>query len=488
MTYALASRQTAIAAAAVLVPFALAALYAMAWWTTQMAKAHARAWAIAASIVDILFALFPLILWGIWRVHGAFTALAEPGLLMLAAGVAGVVVFSRRGVLSQMPERARTPRLPGDGTSKLVDTVVQMAGIAGVIAGLIWLDRWADARQLSSGMGLWFLAELFLADLIAVTGHELGHVAVGRGLGMRVRAFGVGPFQWRIREGNWKFRFQPSNFFALTGGEAGLVPTKLRDSYWRDVCMIAAGPMASLCLGVAALWAMLRASREPWAPAWQLLGFVGVISLTSFVINLVPVRPEADYSDGAHIYQLLTRSPWTDVRRAFSAVGSSLVTPLRPRDYDAQALQRAAELIPRGHQGFLLRMFSFTHFLDCGQIPEALRALAEAETVFEQSASDLPGELLAYFVYASAFLKPDAARARHWWDLMESKGSRRDCTEYWLARTGILWIENELEEALKAWQQGNALARRLPEAGAYDFERSLFLALRQQLEPSSGSR
>lgn len=488
--FAIAGPRTAPAAGIVLLLLALTALYAIAWWATLTVKAHARAWAIAASVVNVLLALLPLFLWLNSPVHKVFSALAEPLWLVLATGVAGLVVFSRPGVLSQTSGSTpkQTPRLPGDGTSKLVDSVAQLAGIAAMFGGFIWLDRWARARHLSPSMGLGFWADLLIASLFAVTVHELGHASVGRALGMRVRAFTVGPFQWYIQGGRWKFKFQASNLLAWTGGSAGLVPTKLTDSYWREVCMLAAGPVASLCLGLVALWATLAAGQKPWAPAWELLGFVAIISLVSFAFNLVPLRPEADYSDGARIYQLLTHSPWNDVHRAFLAVGSSLVTPLRPRDFDAPTLQRAAEFLSGGRKAFLLWMFSFTHFLDCGQIPEALQALAEAEKVFEQSASDVPGELLAYFVYASAFLKPDAARARHWWDVMEAKNPRRDSTDFCLARTSILWVENQPEEALKAWQEGNDRAQKFPKAGAYDFDRSLFLSLRRQLGPSSGLR
>jgi len=176
------------------------------------------------------------------------------------------------------------------------------------------------------------------------------------------------------------------------------------------------------------------------------------------------------------------------VHRAFLMVGSSLVTPLRARDFDAGVLRRAAAFVPSGHQAFLLRMYLFLYLFDSGQIPQALEALAQAETVFEQSASDMPGELLAYFVYAYVFLDPDAARARHWWDLMEAKNARRDCTEYWLARFAIFWIENRREEALESWQQGNALSQNLPKAGAYEFDRSIFLHLRHTLDANGGAR
>ncbi|HVB35287.1 MAG TPA: M50 family metallopeptidase [Patescibacteria group bacterium] len=483
-------REAAVTAWLLLLPPVLVLVYGMAWWTTHKGAAHARGWAIAASVVNILFALSPLLfLSRIPPGNVAYVLLAGPELLVLAFGVGGLVVFSRRDVLPQMATPTHpSPRRAGDGTSSLVDTVVQLVGIGAVLAGLIWMGRWGESRGLPQNVGLWFWIELLIADLVVVFVHELGHASVGLALGMRLRAFTVGPFQWQIREGKWAFQFQPANILALTGGSAGLVPTKLTDSDWPELCMIGAGPAASLCLGVMALWATLAAKGRPWEPAWELLGLIALISLVAFAINLVPFRPEADYSDGAHIYQILTHSPWSDVHRAFLAVGSSLVTPLRPRDYDAEGLRRAAALVTSGHQGFLLRMYLFLHLLDCGQTPEALQALAEAETVFEQSASDLPGELLAYFVYANAFLKPDAARARYWWDLMEAKNARHNCTEYWLARTGISWIENQRKEALEAWEQGNALAQKLPQAGAYEFDRSLFLRLRQTLDAACGAR
>src|SRR5579864_3225408 len=61
-----------------------------------------------------------------------------------------------------------------------------------------------------------------------------------------------------------------------------------------------------------------------------------------------------DYSDGASIYQLLSRGPWGDFQRVVAVIGSSLVTPLRPRDYDIEAIQQVAQAITEGKQGLLL--------------------------------------------------------------------------------------------------------------------------------------
>ncbi|HVC00067.1 MAG TPA: site-2 protease family protein [Candidatus Dormibacteraeota bacterium] len=254
-----------------LLPPVAAVVYATAWWTTRKTAAHASAWAIAASILNILLGLIPLLLF--WRFPAGgrvFISLAIPALLLLFTGVAGVVVFSRCDVLPQVAAQApRSSRRPGDGTSGLVDIAVQLGGIAAVLAGLFWLGPWGEARGLPPSLGLWFWVELFAADLFVVAVHELGHTAVGRALGMRLRAFTVGPFRWHIREGQWTFQFQPANILSLTGGSAGLVPTRLTDSPWREVCMIAAGPAANLCLGLAAMGAMFAAKGRPWEPAWQ---------------------------------------------------------------------------------------------------------------------------------------------------------------------------------------------------------------------------
>ena len=125
-------------------------------------------------------------------------------------------------------------------------------------------------------------------------------------------------------------------------------------------------------------------------------------------------------------------------------------------------------------------MYLFLHLLDRGQIPEALQSLGQAETVFEQSASDLPGEMLGYFVYANAFLKPDAACARYWWNLIQAKKARRDCTEYWLAHQHPLDREPGRGSARSVGARQRDCSETSPGRGVRI--RSLFRRLRQTLD------
>lgn len=444
---------------------ALGTVSGMAWWTLGRRKASARIWAIIASLANIPVICIGRTMW-----------------LPTAVGIAGVVVFSHRDALARMAVKSvKPPRLPGDGTSRLIDTIAVLIACAGVFFGAGWWDRWGIANGLPT---YWRLPQIVLACLILTAVHEFGHASVGWAVGMKLHGFLVGPFHWRIRDGRWIFRFDTAGLLS-TGGGAGLVPTSTDVGRRRDICVLSAGPFANLLLGSIALWAALTAKHRPWEQAWQLFALIATLSLIAFVVNLLPLRPEGAYSDGARIYQLLHGGPWVDIHRARSMVASSLVTPLRPKDFDIDAIQRAARLRPQGEEALVLRLYAYSYFFDSHRIAEALEALQAAESVYEQSASRIPAELHTDFIFGNAFLKHDAAKARVWWDRMEARKERCLNSDYWRARSALLWSENRLEPAREAWEKGNALAQKLPSAGAYEFDRYCFTQLRQALDASS---
>jgi hypothetical protein len=183
------------------------------------------------------------------------------------------------------------------------------------------------------------------------------------------------------------------------------------------------------------------------------------------------MQSEAHYSDGARIYQLLRGGPLADYYRVLYLVGSTSVTPLRPRDYDIETIKRAERSFTKGHQALVLRLFASSYYLDHGMIPEASDEVAEAESIYHDSAVDLPAELCMDLVYRTAFLRRDAASARQWWERMEAKKPAYLGVDYWLAQSALSWIEGRREEARAAWNKGNVLAQQLPAAGDYEFDR-----------------
>lgn len=322
-------------------PLVLGALYGVAWWTVKQGKASGRGWAIAASLVMVLQTIpFFIVLFVLWT---RFPLSHMNGLIilctsMLAIGIAGLVAFARRNAMAQPVIAAKPPRIAGDGTSHLLDGLAWLLGIAGYFAAMFCWRRWGAAQHLPRPyVGL---LQLVVIILIITAVHELGHAATGLAFGMRLRAFIIGPFQWHIRDGRWKFQFILAKSFSA-GGATALVPTNPHQSLGSQICMIAAGPTVNLLTGLIALYAALAAKGQPYETYWGFFAYFSTISLLVFASNLIPMQSEASYSDGGRIYQLLNGGPLADLYRVMNLVGSTLVTPLRPRDYDINAIQRA---------------------------------------------------------------------------------------------------------------------------------------------------
>jgi hypothetical protein len=346
-----------------------------------------------------------------------------------------------------------------------------------------WWIRWLRARGVSGNQSSWHqsLIVVTLVLLIIITLHELGHTVTGLALGMKLRAFVVGPFQWQIREGKWEFQFDPKGILSA-GGATGVVPATADFPRWRYLCMVTAGPFVSLFTGVFALWIAFTAESNSSLQAGGYLALFGAESLILGLFNLLPFRTPDNYSDGAKISQSLSNGPWGDFQRVMAVIGSSLVTPVRPRNYDIGAIQRAARGIAQGRQGLLLRLYAYSYFLDQERLSEAGEMFREAESIYHRCALDISAELCTEFIFASAYVLRDSKGAREWWTRMEAKKPTRFNVDYWRAASALHWIEGDLKEANEEWEKSNALAEQLPKAGAYEFDRYCCGKLRQALD------
>ncbi|HEV2462731.1 MAG TPA: M50 family metallopeptidase [Acidobacteriaceae bacterium] len=447
----------------------LAAFLGYAAWSIFANKRFARILGLIASVLPLL-GLFALIALLRFRQHSSIELHGIPW-IALALAVAGVVAFAPKHRNSQAAAKTSAPiPIPGDGTHPLLNKSIWIIGaVLFLVFEREWL-QWAALNDLSIGSEFLFLVQLVLAELATVLCHELGHALTGLALGMRLRAFIVGPFQWRIQDGAWEFRINPRGFFS-TGGATALVPTDPHEPSWRRMVMIAGGPMGSLFAGMTAAVCALTSLGYPWEQTWPFTTGVATFSLLAAMLNLIPFQTGDSYSDGALLYQLMSDGMWADYHHAISVVGSSLVTPLRPRDYDIAAIDRCALSITRGTRAMLLHLHASSYYLDHGQVSQAAHAFAQAETICHESVPNLSVDLHAPFVFRKAYLQRDAAGARQWWERMEAKKPTRFKVDYWLAAAALHWIEGRLDEARSAWNKANAFSRQLPSAGAYEFDR-----------------
>ncbi|HEU4983752.1 MAG TPA: M50 family metallopeptidase, partial [Acidobacteriaceae bacterium] len=453
-------------------------LYGAAAWAIFANKGSARALGLIASTSPAL-----IFLGAAHRFHIAFVPWISIGV-----AVAGLIAFLPRSA-PQSASRTTTPvRIPGDGTIPWMRTAVWAVGGVGFIYGLNWWWGWARAQGLPWDRGVSFYLQLVLVDLAVVLLHELGHAITGLALGMKLRAFIVGPFQWRISDGKWGFKFSPAGFFSA-GGATALVPTNPRQPPSEKVCMIAAGPFASVASGILALCAAFIAPGQPWEPAWLLLACFGVASVLVGVLNLIPFQTRTSYSDGAQIYQLLSGGPWADYHRVLAVMGSTLVTPLRPRDYDIEAIKRAALHITQGSKAILLNLLASNYHLDRGEFHEAAFFFSQADLVRKNCGTNqVPSGWYTVFAFREAFLRHDAREARAWWERYEATKSTRQNVDYWLARAALLWAEKSFGEAWLALEKAEEAGRQLPKFGAYEFDRYRCELLRKAVTESANAK
>ena len=456
----------------------LGAAFAAAWWIVKSSTPASRIWGMLASLVNILLSI-PFVLYVPFR----FGTLLW---LIPISGIAGVYLFSRPIEQTGSAQRRQKSRpIPGDGTSVLVNMLPWVVGTVGGIAGYAWCAQWCNANGVPRSHGLAYYAQISLVLLIVTLIHETGHAIAAWGVGMKIRAFVVGPFQFRMREDKWGFKFDLAQTFSANGA-TGAVHTNPHQPVWCDLLMIVAGPMINLATGTMTLCVVFLIEPESSLQAGGMLFLFSIYSLLACATNLIPFRTGGQYSDGAKIYQLLAGGPFAALHGALSVVTSSLVTPLRPRDYNIELMEHAvAGGAAQGKQLMLLYLFRYQHFLDCGQLPEAALALTEAETIYHQYASEIPAELHLGFVFGNAYVKRDAVGARAWWQRMEEKKPTRFNADYWLAHSAFHWIEGDFYAANDSWHKGAAMAMQLPKAGAYEFDRYRYVLLRQALDQSS---
>ena len=370
-------------------------------------------------------------------------------------------------------------RIAGDGTSKIKDYIGQGASITIVWFSAGWWNTFATHHGLVFPGLLPFLAQMELAVLLTTLGHELGHLFAGWISGKVLRSFQVGPFRWAIRNGVWRFEFNLRKFY---GGAVAMVTPDLVNVRSRKAFSLIGGPVASLVMGSIFIVATMLTPGRAWQEYWLFFSMLATFSISAFVVNLIPIKPESLYSDGAQLYQIVTNGPWARVHFAFAMVTTSLVSRIRPRDFDVNVLNRAADSVPHGDRGLLLRLFASLHYLDRNEIPQAIGSMQEAEALYDQCVFEKPQDICAEFTFINAFYKRDLPAAELWSQRIDALPKIEPDADYWRARAALLWLRGEQTEACDAWERGNALAQKLPFAGTYDFTRSCFAELRAELD------
>ena len=461
---------------------------AVAWWRLKNRKRGSKPWAIAASLSYLLVSSVQVVDLTYLQAHRHSGR--PPAILLILAmqmflGFGGLAAFGPGFSEADLDAGPRLPpRIRGDGTHKVLDTVALVLQFAGTIALINLYTRWGWHRGLPFAHGLEAWIQWAIVIAAATLIHESAHSAVGIALGMKLRVFIIGPFQFRVVGGHWKFEFRPTQLLAFSGA-AGLVSVDPDESRWNEVAVIAAGPFANLLTGAVAAAIAYSAEDYAWWSFWEYFALFATVSLVAGIVNLIPLQPSGLYSDGARLVQLFRHSPVADFSRVVRNVSSTTVSARRPRDYDLTAIERAAPHFTTGKEALLLRVWKCSCLLDRGEFADASHALTEAERIYSESASDIPPELHTGFIIKGIALGRDRHYILEWWNSMEAKKPKNFDQDYWLAKSAFHWAENNISSAREAWNTGHAYCEKLPDFGTYNYDRDRYVCIKEILDNPS---
>lgn len=470
-------------------PVILTVVNGMAWWTFKTGRPSARRWALTASASIVLASVLLLVAAIRMQRYGAH---GHPnGLFLLVnvhlfVGLAGFVEFAKLDPRNKTFLKAGPPRISGDGTNKVFDALALIVQLGGVAVGMSLYMGWSRSHHLAIVRGYLSLLQVAIVLLVVTVIHESAHALTGLALGMRLRAFIIGPFQWRNADDRWNFKFLPGQFMAVSGA-AGLVPARPDQSRWIEIATIAAGPLSNLLSGAIAVEVALYAQGKPYEPLWEFFALFATISLVTFAANLIPFRPDSLYSDGARIYQILRGGPLADYHKTVAILCSTLVTPLRPKDYDIHAIQRASAHFTSGPRALRLRFLAARHYFDQSRYAESSVALAEAERIYyREPDSDIPAEICSAVVISVLLPNRDADAARRWWRRLGSQTPEQLNPDYWLAKCAFHWAEHDPAAAREAWNTGQAYLEKLPGSGSCNYDRDCYVRMQEVLAAAPG--
>ena len=408
------------------------------------------------------------------------------GFIQVAAGVLILIAFlPRRSASQPLFQKEGTARVKGDGTTSLslYAAIAVLAG--GYLLGDSLCRRWSLRTDLPSDSNFLHLNLIFFgAFILAIVFHELGHIAAGQMVGMKVLSFRVGPFHAALEEGKWRLLPPTSWKCAFAGGVTMIPRSPLSYRRWRQIGGAAGGVLANLCVGSLALLGMLTAKGSVYEPAWYFLGQIAIISFAFFAVNLIPAKESAAYSDGARIYQILTGSVLEDYRRIVAMTQAMAVTPIRPRDFDIELIERiAATNTPSFDRVFLLLVASDCYF-DRGQLEDARQKARETEAVCDQQ-TNYWAESCRAIVLRAACLLGDRAMEEKWWERSLAAKSWNPGKKNHFPVCAYFAITGQLPEAEAAWRAEFEHASRLPESGERAFDLCYLGRLREILDEAA---
>ena len=355
-----------------------------------------------------------------------------------------------------MARRSLKAQLPG----------LLLAMGVGVFAGLGGMKFGSEMLLPTPGSKLIALVPIVtlpLLWLVAVAFHEFGHVVGGWSGGGKFLLFAVGPLMWRRTPAGVRFNW--NRHVNAAGGMASCLPLDPALATPRRIArMIAGGPLFSLLLALAALWAAvgLSSTHAPGVATvifQHMTLFLALLSALIFLVTIAPSTMGGFKSDGRRFYELLRGDARSQHETALLAITAAALAGVRPAEQDAGLMAQAVALKDGSLFDRYAHLTAYSHAADLG---EFARAQALLDYVLEGEAVLLPfvrDVVRCEYAWLLATQTTDVVAARAW---LDSAGKLEfDPATRYRAEAAVLLHEGHRPEAAEKARAGlHALARR----------------------------
>jgi hypothetical protein len=266
---------------------------------------------------------------------------------------------------------------------------------------------------------------MIAAGLIVIGAHELGHLLVSRLVGFRTISVTIGPIRFvSTRDGT---RIRSAEGWQLGGGMLICLPRHGERLRARWMAVVAAGPVASLLLGISG-WLIappfgldrsaigaIAGAIGPIGTVWwvALLPTVSVVSLVAGIASLIPSRRGLLLTDGAQLRLLARGGAEAERWCAQILLTAAARSGVRPREWAPAWIDRVTALRDDSAHEALGHLGAFYWALDGGNTALAAGHLTRAHALIET----LPPLVRALVHLDTAFYNarllrdPSAARA-----------------------------------------------------------------------------
>ncbi len=371
---------------------------------------------------------------------------------------------------------------PDDATHAWVQKLFPIASVAIWIASLMIIRLWGRSLGLPNDTVLNGLVLILLCQFVTAFLHESGHAIAGWASEMSLVNFSVGALALTKQRGKWRVSLSPAALLGAGGGVTSY-PLHLKNLRSRMAFSIAAGPVASLTTALVAAVVTLAIPGSGWERWWNVPAVISAMAAGDAILNLIPFGFAAGYSDGAALVQLWRGGRFADLRMAMMMSGSTMVSPLRPRDLDPAVPSRAMLAASGKSQEWFLYMLQVIWAVDRGDLALARTSLESSlQRVPNAEAAPSPACAAEIALYI-AYLDGNAARAAAWLRDAENSAAKKrkslaDESDYWRAVTAVRRAEGREPEAEQAYRRAVELLDQKPRSGQYQAERELLELIR----------